>query len=292
MNNYFIYFPQPKPPPAWGAAVTAAGFARIPAGAPYPPCEPPHPDDHMFDWNRGRILNNLHLVFITEGEGVFETRETGPQRVGAGTIFLLFPGVWHRYMPDPRTGWAESWFELVGPVPDTLLRENVLEPRRAVQQPGGRPLLTELLNECHRLAQVRPPGYADPLAVTALHLLVCAMGQEKATGQAPSHMDVLVRQAQSIMTERCGQPFNVQKLAQELGVSNSHFRNAFHAHTGFSPRQYYIQLRLRQVKNLLRNSSMSLKEIAGQLGYSSASHLSAEFKKVLGTSPIQWRDAG
>jgi AraC-like DNA-binding protein len=290
MDNYSIYFPHPADSPAWGAAVTGAGFARIPAGTEYPPRTAGHPDNHLFDWGRGRILDCYQIIFITEGKGVFESRETGLQRVGAGTLFLLFPGVWHRYRPDPRIGWVENWIELIGPVPDNLLREDVLNPHHAVMRPGIHPALMDLLGECHRLVQARPAGYAGQLAVTALHLLGHSLELADVDGRAPSRMDERVRQAQSIMAERCGQPFNVAELARELGVSGSHFRSAFQAHTGFSPRQYYIRLRLRQVQNLLRNSSMSLKEIASRLGYSSASHLSAEFKNVLGTSPVHWRD--
>ena len=43
-------------------------------------------------------------MLLTKGGGIFESRETGPLAVGVGSIVLLFPGVWHHYRPNKKTG--------------------------------------------------------------------------------------------------------------------------------------------------------------------------------------------
>jgi AraC-like DNA-binding protein len=48
-------------------------------------------------------------------------------------------------------------------------------------------------------------------------------------------------------------------------------------------------LRVRRAESLLRNTPMTLKEIAERLGYSSPFHLSKEFKKQTGIAPDAWR---
>ncbi len=289
MREYFIYFPRPKEPPVWGMAVTGIGCAHVAPGSDYPPPAAKHPADHMFQWGRGRVLEAWQLLLISEGEGRFESQATGSRNVKAGTVFILFPGVWHRYKPNGKTGWTESWIEFEGPVAQQLRRQGVLDPRHAVWQLGKQPVVTELMQRCHELAQARPAGYEGQLAgaVTLLLAEVLAAGQAV---QAPTHMDEVVRQAQTMLMERCDQPLKMEALARELGVSPSHFRAAFAAHAGCARRQYRNRLRLRRAERpLLRNTPMTLKDIAEHLGYSSAFHLSKEFKKQTGMAPDAWR---
>ena len=102
MRNYFTYLPRPEKPPVWGIAVTGAGFTRIPPGGAYPPTEFHHPSDHMFTWEKGRVLDMWQIILIHRGSGWFESHPTGRRRCRAGTVFILFPGVWHRYKPDTK----------------------------------------------------------------------------------------------------------------------------------------------------------------------------------------------
>ena len=289
MRDYFIYLPKPDEPPLWGAAVTAAGFTRIPPGTEYPPRAARHPPDHMFTWDRGRVLETWQLILIHDGAGWFESRPTGRRRIRAGTVFLLFPGVWHRYKPDPKTGWVESWIELEGPVPDQLRRKGLLHPRRAVLPLGPQPELTEALDRCHVLAQNRPVGYSAQLGASSLQILSLVLSLAQTAAGAPRRIHEVVRRAQTLLAERCDQALQVRQVARELGVAYSHFRRAFRAHTGLSPKQYANQLRLRRVQALLRTTPLTIKEIAERMGYHSPYHLSAEFKKQTGSSPARWR---
>jgi len=43
------------------------------------------------------------------------------------SVFLLPPDCWHRYRPDPETGWTEDWLELHGPTLETWLGNGVLD---------------------------------------------------------------------------------------------------------------------------------------------------------------------
>ncbi|WP_255578591.1 AraC family transcriptional regulator [Chitinophaga sp. sic0106] len=63
---------------------------------------------------------------------------------------------------------------------------------------------------------------------------------------------------------------------------------------GTTIEQYIIQQKIEKVKELLRYNELSLSEISYKLGYSSVAHLSAQFKKVTGLTPSQFRqtDAG
>ena len=56
--------------------------------------------------------------------------------------------------------------------------------------------------------------------------------------------------------------------------------------------QYFIQLKIERVKELLVYDELSLKEITYQLNYSSVAHLSKQFKKVTGLTPTHFKTTG
>ena len=85
-------------------------------------------------------------------------------------------------------------------------------------------------------------------------------------------------------------PVNLSDYLQEkIGASYSLIRNVFSSMEGRSVDNYYISLRIERAKELVRYDELTLSEIADQLGYSSASHLSSQFKKMTGLSPSQFR---
>ncbi|HRH50370.1 MAG TPA: AraC family transcriptional regulator [Panacibacter sp.] len=61
---------------------------------------------------------------------------------------------------------------------------------------------------------------------------------------------------------------------------------------GISIEQYVILQKIEKVKELLAYNEMNLNEISFKLGYSSVAHLSAQFKKVTGLTPSQFKAQG
>lgn len=290
MQDYFRYLPRPTTPSLWGVSVTAAGYARIKPGTAYPPTEAAHPANHMFTWKQGRVLDAWQVLLIHQGCGRFESSDIGRQHIKAGTVFLLFPGVRHRYAPNPDTGWTESWIEFEGPFPDKLRQLGKLRPRQAILHFGPQPELEDLFERCHALLQQQPPEYAGLLSAALLQILAMILGLARTAEAPPQRVQEIVHRAQVILSERCDQAVIMEALARELGIGYSYFRRAFRAHTGLSPKQYVNQLRLRRVQALLRGTPATIKEIAERMGYHSPYHLSAEFKKQTGLSPSHWRN--
>ena len=91
----------------WGMVVTTAGHQNIPPQAEYPSRN--HPTRYLFSTEKGRVLNEYQLVYITRGRGQFASTRQKECEIREGDMFLLFPGEWHNYRPDPHTGWHESW---------------------------------------------------------------------------------------------------------------------------------------------------------------------------------------
>jgi AraC-like DNA-binding protein len=286
-QNYFRYFPLAGAANAWGLALTAAGFTRIPPGVDYPPVR--HPVDHQFDWAQGRTLDKLQLVLITTGHGHLETR-SGQRSIKCDQAFLLLPGVWHRYRPDHATGWEESWIEVTGPLVKQLLRATVFSPREIIRGGGMSADLEPALEAVHTLARTARPGCNPGLAAAAYRVLAAwdQLGHSP-PARAPRLQRAVIA-AEQFFGEHLTEPVNVAALARRLGVAYSHFRRAFKLHTGYAPWQYMLRLRLAHARRALAaGDEATLEDVAARLGFSSGFHLSAAFKRVYGISPTGWR---
>jgi len=98
MYEFFHYLPVNDDVMKWGFYLIAAGRGVIPANSNYPPEE--HPDLYGFPFSRGRRLPEYQIIVITNGYGVFESKETGMVQIKPDTLLLLFPDTWHRYKPE------------------------------------------------------------------------------------------------------------------------------------------------------------------------------------------------
>lgn len=284
--NYFRYFPTARAAATWGFAVTAAGFTSIRPNTPYPPTR--HPADHHFEWEKGRILEALQIVLITSGQGQFESKGIKPQVIKAGNAFILFPGVWHRYRPDPAVGWGESWVELRGATINRLLRQKVFTHKSPVLRGALSAELDLCLEAVHARARQPRPGFDPELATRGLAVLA-AWEHARFAPHRQTRMARAVAEAERYISDNLAMPVNVPQLARNLGVAYSQFRKEFKTFTGYSPWQYMLHLRLAQARRVLASSDATLEEIASRIGFSSAFHLSAAFKQAYAVAPAHWR---
>lgn len=94
-----------------------------------------------------------------------------------------------------------------------------------------------------------------------------------------------MRYAGELLMQHCENPPGITDLVKKLGTSRTKFFNEFRQVHGVSPTAYLRCARMEKAKDLLNNDSMSIAEIADQLGFSSASHFSTAFKQYYGISP-------
>ena len=81
----------------------------------------------------------------------------------------------------------------------------------------------------------------------------------------------------------------IQKLAGLAGVSAHQLSRAFKSVVGESPHNYVVQRRTDAARQLLLHENYPLADIAFATGFSSQSHMTTVFKKVLGVTPASIR---
>ncbi|WP_269585086.1 helix-turn-helix domain-containing protein [Roseibium sp. Sym1] len=282
-ENYFVYVPENRLCLAWGCMALSSGYTKIPPGSQYPPAR--HPDDHHFNWARGRILRAYQIVHISAGRGRLEFGENRrAHRISAGDVFLLFPNVWHRYAPDDDSGWTEHWIECKGAAFDFVRDSGLLDPGQpVVRHASGTEAVFAKIHELARHDLLLNQPLVSTMGLQLLAQICQARGLPE-NGAAR-----LVDRARMILMERCADQMAIEDVASELGVSYSYLRRLFKAETGMSAKQYQMGVRIQRACDLLDNTDKSIKEIAGLLGFNSAFHFSSQFHHAIGQSPTHWR---
>ena len=99
-----------------------------------------------------------------------------------------------------------------------------------------------------------------------------------------------INKARVLMREGIETSLSIQEIAERLGISYSTFRKQFKNYTGLSPARYLQDLKLQRAKELLRTTSLSIKEIAYSLNFESPDYFSTQFKKKMGKKPSDFRE--
>lgn len=86
------------------------------------------------------------------------------------------------------------------------------------------------------------------------------------------------------------QDISLEELAQHHKISSRYLRKIFMEHVGFSAVEYLTMLRIESAKDLLKNTSISISDIAMNVGYNSFQYFSMMFKKKTGISPKDFRN--
>lgn len=286
-SDEFHYIPRPNEDSAWNLDILGAGQSNIRSNQIYPARK--HPAEYQFDWEKGRILPGFQVLYITHGAGTVETAKTAERTIEAPMLFLLFPNIWHRYRPDPKTGWHEHWIGFDGPMPQHLLASGIIDPEHPFFEVGHHDsILTQfqlVLDEVKNEAL----GFRRIAAASILQILAQATSLPLRTEEENQPMRATVRQACFLLRERTDNIVSIESIAKELNVGYTYFRRMFKLYTGFSPKQYHTQLRFERVKRLLNESDFSIGEIAALLNFDSTFHLSQWFKKLAHSSPKAWR---
>jgi transcriptional regulator GlxA family with amidase domain len=101
----------------------------------------------------------------------------------------------------------------------------------------------------------------------------------------------VVQKAVSLMEAAIEEPVPLSELTQRTGVSQRQLERLCKRYLGATPAQYYVQLRLERARRMLRQTDMSVAEVAIACGFVSLSHFAKVYRRHYGLSPREDRKA-
>lgn len=134
------------------------------------------------------------------------------------------------------------------------------------------------------------PMFADALgvAMTGAIMRACNNTPEmKRPGRRLSKSQLAA--VKGYIADRMRESLSLTEVAAVVGMPERTFSSAFLRSMGQSPYQYYLSLRIEHAKVMLSKTSMTISEIAAELGFADQSHLTSVFCRRVGVPPARYR---
>ena len=109
------------------------------------------------------------------------------------------------------------------------------------------------------------------------------------TGWLAGLRDPMAGHALALLHNRPADPWSLERLAREIGVSRSSLAERFSMLVGQPPMRYLTRWRIQLACRLLHDDAAKVSAVALDVGYQSEAAFSRAFKAVVGTSPAIWR---
>lgn len=118
--------------------------------------------------------------------------------------------------------------------------------------------------------------------------LVAALTEKRDADRLPP---TWFRRVTQRLHEEFRSPLSISGLAKDAGVHPVHLARVFRAHARKTAGDYLRDLRVRAACQLLRDREVPLAAVAAECGFADQSHLTRIFKRFVGTTPAQFRQA-
>ena len=244
-----------------------------------------HRDDHYI------------FLFLRSGSGAI-TVEMQDLTLEGGQLFYVLPGQVHYHV---GTREATGWFVAADRALVPAGCRNIFEGRLSLQHP--RSLAPAVLQECDNLLQLLSRRYDGGPGESRLYLPVVhallqsflwlaadAFAAGAVENQALSRPAELSRQFKQLLSEHFRELKNPGVYAARLHVSTAYLNEAVKGETGLPCSHWIKQEILMEAKQLLCHSTLTVKEISHELGYTDSAYFSRFFRKAAGMPAQAFRE--
>lgn len=132
------------------------------------------------------------------------------------------------------------------------------------------------------------PGWMKSAGAGLLHGLLAELFGSVALARSAGQVDRLDGLCMEIRSSP-GRDWSLPQMAAACHLSPPQFCRRFRRRFGVSPMQFVIRERVRRARELLKESALSIQEIAAELGYTDVYFFHRQFKRLSGQTPLRAR---
>ena len=131
------------------------------------------------------------------------------------------------------------------------------------------------------------PGYR--LAVKSMFNLILITVFRKMSFEMESGFDGVSEKLLSYISQNCDRKITLKNVAERCSYNPSYFSRIFKNATGVTFTAYLKKERIKKAEKLLEKTDIRITDIPWEVGYSDATAFFADFKKITGNTPMQYR---
>ncbi|WP_375451830.1 helix-turn-helix domain-containing protein [uncultured Devosia sp.] len=214
---------------------------------------------------------------------------------GPGSVLIDHPGDWQggaSAIVHPCTRyWMRFDFPEAGSLPGlpgaTKLSLQTAYGAMNRRHFPGSPALRDMFNKL-LIEQRQPDALSQDFSRALFHQILIAVLRDYQRMQL-RQVSAVSAKAQAFLRHNLASDIHVETLSRHVGLSTGYFHDVFLRETGFTPARYHLWLRVAAAKRALIETGGSITDIALDLGFSSSQYFATTFKKVVGLTPLEYR---
>jgi AraC-like DNA-binding protein len=225
------------------------------------------------------------------------------EQLGPGDLIFLGPGIDHILTSVPPQGETpspgESTFLLCGYCSfdeDTLTPVKNIFPQITIvreEELHKHPWLKSTFDQLSAEYMAQNPGteiIVNKLTeIVLIELIRINFGRQKQDSFLMALNDKRISKALQLMHEAPQKTWTIELIASQIGMSRAAFAKRFRELVGETMFSYLSQLRVQRAKEMLKNTSLVVDDIALNIGYESERAFTKTFGKYVGMTPKQYR---
>lgn len=242
--------------------------------------------ENGYTW--GPAVRDHYLIhYIVRGKGSYTVNNT-VYELKEGDIFLVKPNQLITYSADKDDPWEYYWVGFNGACANKLVLHLPFRDDMPIHHCKNAELVKQgLLNI---FLSRGPEPRNETLMVGYLYLFIATLMQE-ASELAPRNANSssqYVINAIKYIQFNYSHDISIDDIAKSVGVSRSHLYRVFMSNVGQSPIDYLTNYRISEACSLLKNSQLSIAEVAVSVGFFDQFYFSRVFKKNVGVPPSKY----
>ena len=239
-------------------------------------------------WGPG-IRDHYLIHLVVAGKGVFRLGDE-EFALQTGDLFLIKPSQLCQYQADKTDPWEYYWVGFNGACANKLTARLPFADARPIYH-AGQQEMQQLQEALKRIYDSRGTELQNETAMVGyLYLFFAKLmsGTSVPDTRAANSGSQYVLNAIKYIQFNYSRDIAIDDVAKNVGVSRSHLYRVFMSNLNESPIDYLTRYRVNEACNLLRNSSLSIAEVANSVGFFDQFYFSRVFKKIMGMPPSRY----
>ena len=229
-----------------------------------------------------------HLFWVQSGAGELEYRSRRFQLRRGREVWLVYMNSPRTYLPHPGRHLAIAGFRFGGPGLE-FWHETMRDHENAEFALDDLRFAAHKQNELLRFVRRKPVGWEWQVHLAITHLLGHLLMSRKLLTSPHAELPPPVMRVLNAISTNPSRDWKALELATIAKISYSGLRALFHASGQGTIHQHIQRARLDQARLLLADKRLSIKDVAGQLNFSSEFYFSHFFRHNTGMTPTEFR---
>jgi AraC-like DNA-binding protein len=232
----------------------------------------------------------LTIGFCQYGQGWFEYGKTR-YNLSKNSIWIALPGIPYAFGSEAGQRFDFYWLKATG--------SRIAWFRNLLPREGGLPVfpagdafkLRCGLEDLFALLEgALTKNLLDRASLLLGYILSDLHQGPTGASEAQTPLDQRMERMLERLDARLGETIKVDELAAFCNVTPAYFAARFRRLTGYRFAEYLIRRKMARAQELLETSDLPVKEIALDLAYTDQLYFSRSFKRIVGCSPLAWRN--